>query len=97
MANVEGSTRIEVFDQSYLIRGVDNDEYIKELAAYVDKKMREIADVCKTVDGQKVAVLAALNIADELFQEKENSRKLDTLIYDKSTQCSRMLDQVLRR
>ena len=97
MANVEGSTRIEVFDQSYLIRGVENDEYIKGLAAYVDKKMREIADACKTVDGQKVAVLAALNIADELFQEKDNSHKLDSLIYDKSVQCSRMLDQVLRR
>ena len=97
MVNVEGSTRVEVFDQSYQIRGVENDEYIKSLAAYVDKKMRVIADVCKTVDGQKVAVLAALNIADELFQEKENSRKLDTFIYDKSAQCSRMLDQVLRR
>ena len=97
MANQEGSTRIEIFDQSYAIRGEDNDEYIKGLAAYVDRKMREIADACKTVDGQKVAVLAALNIADELFQERENTRKLDSLIYDKSTQCSRMLDQVLRR
>ncbi|MFN8008010.1 MAG: cell division protein ZapA [Terriglobia bacterium] len=97
MSNIEGSTRVEVFDQSYLIRGVDNDEYIKGLAAYVDRKMREIADVCKTVDGQKVAVLAALNIADELFQEKENTRKLDSVIFDRSAQCSRMLDQVLRR
>ena len=97
MVNLEGSTRVEVYDQNYLIRGVGNDEYIKSLAAYVDRKMREIADACKTVDGQKVAVLAALNIADELFQERESTRKLDSLIYDKSTQCSRLLDQVLRR
>ena len=97
MATQEGSTRVEIFDQSYVIRGADNEEYVKGLATFVDRKMREIADACKTVDGQKVAVLTALNIADELFQERENTRRFDNLIYDKSTQCSRMLDQVLRR
>ena len=51
----------------------------------------------KTVDSLKVAVLAALNIVDELFQERDRSKKLDSLVYDKSVECSRQLDQLLKR
>ena len=97
MANPEGATRIEIYDQTYQIRGEVDVEHTRSLAAYVDKKMREIADASKTVDSLKVAVMAALNIADELFQERDNSRKLDSIVYDKSLQCSRLLDQVLKR
>jgi cell division protein ZapA len=97
MSHVDQSTRIEIFDQSYQLRGEINSGYVKEIAAYVDKKMREIADASKTVDSLKVAVMAALNITDELFQERENARKLDAIVYDKSQACSRLLDQVLKR
>jgi cell division protein ZapA len=97
MANPEGVTRIEIYDQTYQIRGEVDTEHIRSLAAYVDRKMREIADASKTVDSLKVAVMAALNIADELFQERDNSRKLDSIVYDKSLQCSRLLDQVLKK
>jgi cell division protein ZapA len=97
MPQPENSTRIEIFDQSYQIRGEIEPGYVRQLAAYVDKKMREIADASKTVDSVKVAVMTALNIADELFQERENSRKLDSIVYDKSIECSRLLDQVLKR
>ena len=97
MASPEGVTRIEIYDQTYQIRGEVDTEHIRSLAAYVDRKMREIADASKTVDSLKVAVMAALNIADELFQERDNSRKLDSIVYDKSLQCSRLLDQVLKK
>lgn len=97
MAQPDKSTRIEIFDQSYQIRGEIDPSYVHQVAAYVDRKMREIADASKTVDSLKVAVMAALNIADELFQERENARKLDSIVYDKSLECSRLLDQVLKR
>lgn len=97
MGQSENSTRIEIFDQTYQIRGEINPEYVRELAAYVDKKMREIAAASKTVDSLKVAVMAALNIVDELFQERENARRIDSIVYDKSLECSRLLDQVLKR
>jgi len=42
-------------------------------------------------------VLAALNIADELFQERERSKEFESIVYDKSAECSRLLDQVLKR
>ena len=97
MQSPEGLTRVEIYDQFYQIKGGIETEYIKQLAAYVDSKMREIAQGSKTVDSLKVAVLAALNIVDELFQERESSGKLNSIVYDKSVECSRQLDQLLKR
>jgi cell division protein ZapA len=58
------SVRVEIFDQAYNLRGTDP-EYILKLAEYVDGKMRAVAEQTHTVDSARLAVLAALNIADE--------------------------------
>ena len=60
----ENSVRVEIFDQAYNLRGSDA-EYILQLAEYVDSKMRAVAEQTHTVDTARLAVLAALNIADE--------------------------------
>ncbi len=69
---------IEIFDQKYRIRvkGEEDEQYINHLTSYVDQKMREVAVRSKSADAVKVAVLAALNIADEFFL---NQKKLDKL------------------
>jgi cell division protein ZapA len=59
-----GSVRVEIFDQAYNLRGSDA-EYIIKLADYVDSKMRAVAEQTNTIDTVRLAVLAALNIADE--------------------------------
>ncbi len=61
---VNGSVRVEIFDQVYNLRGSDPD-YISKLAEYVDTKMRAVSEQTATVDSVRLAVLAALNIADE--------------------------------
>jgi len=58
------SVRVEIFDQAYNLRGSDP-EYILKLAEYVDGKMRAVAEQTNTIDTVRLAVLAALNIADE--------------------------------
>ncbi|MGB8065647.1 MAG: cell division protein ZapA [Candidatus Sulfotelmatobacter sp.] len=58
------SVRVEIFDQAYNLRGSDP-EYILKLAEYVDSKMRAVAEATNTIDTVRLAVLAALNIADE--------------------------------
>lgn len=58
---------VEIYDQLYHLSGQDT-EHIRELAAYVDAKMRAVAAQGKTADSLRVAVLAALNLADELSQ-----------------------------
>jgi cell division protein ZapA len=64
-----GSVRVEIFDHGYNLRGSDP-EYILKLAAYVDAKMRAVAEHTQTVDTGRVAVLAAINIADEYHLAK---------------------------
>jgi cell division protein ZapA len=58
---------VEIYDQTYHLSGQDP-EHVRELAARVDAKMRAVAAQGKTVDSLRVAVLAALNLADELSQ-----------------------------
>src|ERR1700710_219644 len=71
--NANNPVRVEIFDQPYNLRGSDA-EYILKLAEYVDGKMRAVAEQTHTVDTARLAVLAALNIADEFHLIK---RKVD--------------------
>jgi cell division protein ZapA len=61
----DNSISVDIYDQTYRLRGEDTD-YIRRLAEMVDSKMRSVASHGKTVDSLRVAVLAALNIADEM-------------------------------
>jgi len=71
----ENSISVDIYDQTYHLRGQDM-EYVRRLAEIVDGKMRAVASHGKTVDSLRVAVLAALNIADELATLE---RKYDAL------------------
>ena len=93
-SNGNGSVRVEIYDQTYQLRGSDP-EYIGRLAEYVDTKMRIISQQAATVDSLRVAVLAALNIADEYLMLK---RKYDSIANDyhvRAEQLAGALDEVL--
>lgn len=64
---VTGSVSVDIYDQTYRLSGVDP-QHITVLAALVDSKMRTVSAHGATVDSLRVAVLAALNIADELLE-----------------------------
>lgn len=89
-----GSVRVEIFDQGYNLRGSDA-EYILKLAEYVDAKMRAVAEQTNTVDTARLAVLAALNIADEyhLLKRNQNGGAVDYL--KRAHHLVRVLDDVL--
>lgn len=88
------SVRVEIFDQAYNLRGTDP-EYILKLAEYVDAKMRAVAEQTHTVDTARLAVLAALNIADEyhLLKRAHESGSGDYL--KRANSLSNALDEVL--
>jgi cell division protein ZapA len=65
--NGNGHVTVEIYDQVYHLSG-QNADHIRELAARVDGKMRAVASHGRTVDSLRVAVMAALNLADELAQ-----------------------------
>ena len=82
------SVRVEIFDQAYNLRGTDP-EYILRLAEYVDSKMRAVAEQTHTVDSARLAVLAALNIADEYHLLKT---KLDGGTSDSTKRARKLLE-----
>ncbi len=69
--NASARTTVEIFGRRYELRGTEGSEHLEELARYVDRRMRELAEVSPHVDTAKLAVLTALNIADELFREQQ--------------------------
>jgi cell division protein ZapA len=87
--------KIEIFDQTYNVNAEQNEQYVKNLADYVDGKMREIGEATRTVDSLKVAVLAALNIADELFALRERQKELEGPIRQRVEKCVEMVERAL--
>ncbi len=73
---------IEIYGQKYRIKvkGDEDEKYISRLTSYVDQKMREIGEKSRSVDPFKIAVLAALNIADEQFLTRRQMEQLNDII-----------------
>ncbi len=77
---------VEIFGSVYQVRGEKDSEHLQSLAEMVDRKMREIGQHVSTVNTSKIAILAALNLADELVQvrmEQEGERtEIDSKVAD---------------
>jgi cell division protein ZapA len=86
---------VEMHGQRYPIRSSLDATYVAELAAYVDEKMRMAAKECPAGDTLKIAVLAALNIADEYFRACDEARDRHTSLRDRAGELERMLDLAL--
>jgi cell division protein ZapA len=88
--------RVEIYNQTYNIRSDGDTEYIIQLAEFVDSRMREISSGTLTVDSLKVAILAALHIADELHRLKNMHEQADSQLAARSSECAEMLDKLLK-
>lgn len=85
---------VEIFGNQYRVRGDCDREQIEEIARYVDGKMREIAGKTPVGSLASIAILAALNIAEELFRvrdEKQNFLKEIGLV---TTRMQRKLEEI---
>ncbi len=92
----EKSLRVEIYNQTYSIRSDGDNQYILDLAEYVDSKMRDISSGTLTVDSLKVAILAALHIADEYHQLRDAQAQMDSQLGMRSSECSEILDRILK-
>jgi cell division protein ZapA len=88
--------RVEIYNQTYNIRSDGDSEYVSSLAEFVDRRMREISSGTLTVDSLKVAILAALHIADELHRLKRLHEQADSQLAARSAECADMLDRLLK-
>ena len=74
MADEEKLVHVEIFGQDYAVRGGEDPVYVEKLASYVDEQMKEVSRTSGAVDSLRIAVLAALNIADERFHLSEEAK-----------------------
>ena len=88
-------TAVKISNQTYQVSSGGDPEYVKQLARYVDKVMTEVFENTSAVDSLKVAVLAALNIADERFAAQRQLETLDDTVTEKSEEMITLLDPLV--
>lgn len=89
--------KVEIYDQTYHIRGELDEAYVTELAAYVDAKMRTVAEATRTVDSLRAAVLAALNLADELYTLRRQHAELEETLRARTERALSLVDQAMKQ
>ena len=96
MGSESNTVSVTILGSEYKIKGADP-EYIQRVAAYVDGKMRELERRLATGTPTKIAILASLNIADELFRERGERDNLDVELAERAKALSRSLDEAVRK
>jgi cell division protein ZapA len=86
-------TTVEIFGREYKIKGFADEKYILKVAKYVDARMKELAKGSSFPSHDKLAILAALNIADELFKGKEEASETFSMVEQKAEELVEKLDR----
>jgi cell division protein ZapA len=92
----EGLVPVQIFGQRYPIRSALDPQYVQELASYVDERMRAAADQSPAGDSLRLAVLAALNIADEAFRVLDAEDGRPATLSTRLAGIERLIDEALR-
>jgi cell division protein ZapA len=94
---MESRVKINIYGNDYSIMGEAEPEYVLKLAEYIDKKMKEIGKTVASGNTAQIAILAALNIADEYFQlqEMKGERDVTGEMEQKTKNLISMLDEGL--
>jgi cell division protein ZapA len=88
-------TQVEIFGQTYSVRAEGDSSYVHDLARFVDSRMKEVAERTATVDPTKIAILAALNISDDLRQKERQRRDNPSDAVARAERLIRRLDDAL--
>jgi len=95
MSSDTSVTSVQIFGQEYKIRGFEDKSYVERVAGYVDERMKELARNSSSLPQERLAVLAALNIADELMQETRKSAETLLSIEKRTDEMIARLDRCL--
>jgi cell division protein ZapA len=89
--------KVEIYGQTYNLGGDLDEAYVQKLARYVDEKMRAVSEATQTVDSVRVAVLAAMAIADELHSQEKQTVHRDDALRERAQQCLTILERALKQ
>jgi len=87
-----GSTEVYILGQKYTIKGDAPEEYIREIASFVDKKLKEVHNSIPNITPVKASILAALDIADELFKLRNEQEVMTKNIEEKAERLASLFD-----
>lgn len=90
-------TKVDIYGEPYSIRSSTEPEYIKEVAAYIDRKMREISSKKDELNTKEIAILAAIVITDELFTIRDKTNEYSEEIKNKTIQILKKLEDGLTK
>ena len=95
MSNQDGNQiKITIFGQEYSVKAPADPTYIQKIAEYVDIKMREVqSGFNSTQSSNRIAILAAMNITDELFNSRKKNDSDDNDIEEKITSLIELIDE----
>jgi cell division protein ZapA len=89
------TTQVQIFGSVYSVRGTDEDGHLQRLADLVDRKMREVSRHVKSGDTARIAILAALNLADELYKAQDQQEGERVEIREKVARLTEELARAL--
>ena len=95
MCSDQNVLKVRIYGAEYPVRGDVDANYIKAVAEYVDNKMREIDNNVRVDSSLKIAILASLNITDELFKERKEIENLRSQLEDKIKKLNELIDTQL--
>lgn len=87
--------RVNIFGSYYTVQGEASGDYIARLSSFVDSKMNEVSRSVNSANAMQIAILAALNIADEYFQLKEIEKGTDESIAKRANELISLLEKGL--
>jgi cell division protein ZapA len=87
--------QVDIHGQRYAVRSELDPQYIGELVAYLDEKMRTAACELTSADPLRIAIIAALNISDELFRARADTAGVDSRVRARAAEIERLVDAVL--
>ena len=98
MDNSENFVKVTIYGQEYTIKAPADASYIKNIAEYVDGKMREVQEELATPQvPAKVSILAAMNIADELFAEKRDRDQIKGDVESKVSSLIEIVEEAIQQ
>jgi len=85
------SVKVDIFGKTYTLKGDADPDYVQKVASFVNERMNEVAGGSSATSTTRVAILAAVNIADELFREQQKRLEALATLEDKSDQITHLL------
>lgn len=84
---------VKIFGHEYTLKGEADVEYVQKVAEFVDRKMNEVSSNSTVASTTKVAILAAVNIADELFREHQKRHEALSMLDERTEQIAELLER----